>query len=94
MSRRVWVAAIAGLFVLSAGCTGQKDVTEANIVDDLVEDAGVETEDAECVADAVFEEFRQAEINEIDKTDRVDELDEETRDKLDDIYSSCDVALE
>jgi hypothetical protein len=93
VTKRIWATVVAGLFVLGAGCTGEKDVSRENIIDDLVEDAGVSTSAAECVADGIFDEFRQAEINEIDKTDSLDELDEATREKTEEIFSGCDVSV-
>lgn len=96
LSPRPLVAGVAVLVALALGACGQdEDVTRDRFAEDLLERTTVEDEPTiseegiDCIADAVFDEYDQAEINRIYRAATEDELTTERRDELLEIIDRC-----
>lgn len=85
------VLAVGALLV--AGCGGADDVDRSTFQDDLEERTTIPAPVAECITDAVYDEFDQADVNDIYRAptddELRDELGEDAFSNLNEINQTC-----
>lgn len=85
------VLAVGALLV--TGCGGSDDVSRSTFEDDLQKRTTIPVPVAECITDAVFEEFEQSDVNDIYRAPSDAELRDELGDErfadLNDINQTC-----
>ncbi len=85
------VLAVGALLV--AGCGGPDDVDRSTFQDDLEERTTIPTPVAECITDAVYDEFDQGDVNDIYQAPTDDELRDQLGEdafaSLNDINQTC-----
>jgi hypothetical protein len=90
VSSRPLVAALAVVVALAAGaCASDDDVSQEKFQADLQERTEIPDGVAACIADAVFADYDQAEINRIYRAATEDELGNDRRDELAAINERC-----
>lgn len=82
------VAALAAAALFLAAC-GSDDVSESQFRDELVDQANLTEDQAECVTDKVFDEFDQGQINDIYTADTEEEAGEEEAARFTEIVGEC-----
>ena len=82
-------AALIALALVAAGCGGDEDVAKDTFAKDFRERTTLPKTFSTCIADAVYDEFDQSEINKIYRAGSEDELTDATREALDEINQAC-----
>lgn len=80
---------LASLVALTAACGGGQDVARDRFSSDLRARTTIPQDVADCLTDAIYEEFDQTEINQIYRAATEDELEDSTRETLDGFNRTC-----
>lgn len=81
--------AVALVALATAACGGGEDVARDRFSSDLRARTTVPEEVADCLTEAIYDEFDQNEINRIYRAASEDELTDETRQALDGLNRTC-----
>jgi hypothetical protein len=90
MTRRLRFAALAAVGALAFSACANNDAKESDVVN-AMEDAGLDTEQAECVGQGIDEAFGDDQdlYNDVASAVDTDEFPEGTEDQINDILSQC-----
>ncbi len=90
MTRRLRFAALAAVGALAFSACSNNDAKESDVVN-AMEDAGLDTDQAECIGQGIDEAFGNDQdlYNEVASAVDTDEFPEGTEDQINDILSQC-----
>lgn len=85
-SRRFLAASVVAA-ALAAACAGQ-DASRDDVVE-AMEDAGLDTEQADCIGDGLDDELNDDQLNDVSEASDLDDLGEQLQTTVDSVLETC-----